>query len=48
MDVTQDQILTAQVKITKPDGTVLIEEVEMTEEDKRRFLGFHNKEKFRG
>lgn len=44
MNTTQDQILTAQVKIIKENGTVITQEVEMTEENKRRFLAFHNRE----
>ena len=45
METKMKKKVTASVTIHKADGTVISEEINMTEEDKRRFLDFINKEK---
>lgn len=45
MHVTNQQRVTAQMKVTKPDGTVTVHEVELDENAKRSFLSMIKKEK---
>lgn len=38
-------VVTAEMKVTKPDGTVIIEEVILDEESQRRLIDMSNKER---